>query len=135
MKKKAYAKPMLISETFVPQEYVAACANESSYVGYCDISGPVYLDTNGNGVFDPGIINGDSPRREYTNTACGRKYESQTKPHINAFVVEGLESNWVWDNILSGHYEYSWTSCTPVFNYENVHVTQHIDETLHHNVS
>lgn len=47
-----------------------------------------------------------------------KKYESTTKPHINAFVVRPFEHNAI-----------------PVFNYNNVHVTQHIDETLHHNVS
>ena len=39
MKKKVYAKPTLIGEEFVPNEYVAACENPTSYVGYCDISG------------------------------------------------------------------------------------------------
>ena len=48
MKKKVYAKPTLIGEEFVPNEYVAACENPTSYVGYCDISGDVYLDTNEN---------------------------------------------------------------------------------------
>lgn len=38
MKKKVYAKPTLIGEEFVPNEYVAACENPTSYVGYCDIS-------------------------------------------------------------------------------------------------
>ena len=132
MKKKVYEKPMLISEAFISNEYVAACQNPSSYVGYCDISGPVYLDTNGNGIFDPGGDNGDSVWREYTNEACGEKYESTIKPKINAFVVSGFESEWNWS---SGHFEYTWDTAIPVFNYRNVHVTQHIDETLHHNVS
>ena len=48
MKKKVYAKPTLIGEEFVPNEYVAACENPTSYVGYCDISSMVYLDTNEN---------------------------------------------------------------------------------------
>ena len=134
MKKKVYEKPMLISEAFISNEYVAACQNPSSYVGYCDISGDVYLDTNRNGIFDPGGDNGDSVYREYTNEACGEKYESTTKPKINAFVVRGFEKKWVWDP-FPGHYECTWDSEIPVFNYRNVHVTQHIDETLHHNVS
>lgn len=113
MKKKVYAKPTLIGEEFVPNEYVAACENPTSYVGYCDISGRVYLDTNENQQYDPGI-----DKYEYFNIACNEKYESTTKPHINAFVVRPFEHNAI-----------------PVFNYNNVHVTQHIDETLHHNVS
>lgn len=134
MKKKVYEKPMLISEAFISNEYVAACQNPSSYVGYCDISGPVYLDTNGNGIFDPGGDNGDSVWREYTNTACGEKYESTIKPKINAFVVSGFKAIWESDPYprVVG---YTWDSAIPVFNYKNVHVTQHIDETLHHNVS
>ena len=78
MKKKVYAKPTLIGEEFVPNEYVAACENPTSYVGYCDISGMVYLDTNENQQYDPGI-----DKYEYFNTACNEKYESTTKPHIN----------------------------------------------------
>lgn len=137
MKKKVYEKPMLISEAFISNEYVAACQNPSSYVGYCDISGDVYLDTNGNGLFDPGGNNGDSERPRYTNTACHEKYESTIKPEINAFVVSGFDRKWVVDQLLplKGHYEYTWDTVTPVFNYRNVHVTQHIDETLHYNVS
>ena len=131
MKKKVYEKPMLISEAFISNEYVAACQNPSSFVGYCDISGDVYLDTNENGIFDPGGKKGDSVRREYTNRACGEKYESRIKPEINAFVVSGFK--WVPDGLFSGHW--AWDSATPVFNYNNVHVTQQIDETLHHNVS
>ncbi|WP_300949439.1 hypothetical protein [Phocaeicola sartorii] len=119
MKKKVYAKPTLIGEEFVPNEYVAACENPTSYVGYCDISGNVYLDTNENQQFDPGI-----DKYKYSNTACNEKYESTTKPHINAFVVSKY---WNWSK-----WEYN---AIPVFNYNNVHVTQHIDETLHHNVS
>ena len=121
MKKKVYAKPTLIGEEFVPNEYVAACENPTSYVGYCDISGDVYLDTNENQQYDPGI-----DKYEYFNTACNEKYESTTKPHINAFVVSKY---WNWSK---RHWEYT---AIPVFNYNNVHVTQHIDETLHHNVS
>lgn len=131
MKKKVYEKPMLISEAFISNEYVAACENSSSYVGYCDISGDVFLDTNKNGRFDPGGVKGDHPWPRYTNTACHEKYESTTKPEINAFVVSGFERK---GNILSG-YDYTWDTVTPVFNYNNVHVTQHIDKTLHHNVS
>lgn len=122
MKKKVYAKPTLIGEEFVPNEYVAACENPTSYVGYCDISGDVYLDTNENQQFDPEI----DIYKKYRNTACNEKYESTTKPHINAFVVSKY---WIWSK---RHWEYN---AIPVFNYNNVHVTQHIDETLHHNVS
>lgn len=34
MKKKVYEKPMLISEAFIPNEYVAACAENPGYTKY-----------------------------------------------------------------------------------------------------
>ncbi len=34
MKKKVYEKPMLISEAFIPNEYVAACAEDPGYTKY-----------------------------------------------------------------------------------------------------
>lgn len=53
---------MLQTEVFEANEYIAAC-----YTGVCDISGEVFLDSNGNGVYDRGI---DS--RKYYNEACGQ---------------------------------------------------------------
>ena len=50
MGKRVYNKPMLITEAFVPQEYVAACTNESGviYKFACDASkGSLYLEDNG----------------------------------------------------------------------------------------
>lgn len=41
---------MLQTEVFEANEYIAAC-----YTGVCDISGEVFLDSNGNGVYDRGI--------------------------------------------------------------------------------
>lgn len=123
--KKAYVKPAIETETFVANRCVAACENPSSYVGYCDISGYVYADSNNNGQYDEG-----RDRYLYYNTACDRMYESQEQPHFNAFVVE---KHWVWDGFWEGgHWE---TEVTRVFNYERVHVTQHIDPVKHYNVS
>lgn len=52
MAKKAYSKPMLKSEAFVPQSYVAACGDTNKvYKFTCDatggIIGLVYQETNG----------------------------------------------------------------------------------------
>lgn len=52
MAKKAYSKPMLKSEAFVPQSYVAACGDSGTdYYFTCDAgggaSGNVWLETNG----------------------------------------------------------------------------------------
>ena len=121
------------SEAFVPNQFVAACENPSSYVGYCDISGPVYMDTNNNGVYDDGI-----DEYKYTNDACNQMYESQTQPHFNAFVVDREWISGHWEGGWNGHWvEGHWqvNSATPVFNYMGVHVTQHIDTQMHYNVS
>ena len=132
--KKAYVKPSMESEAFVVNQSVAACENPSSYVGYCDISGSVYMDTNNNGVYDDG-----KDEYKYTNTACNQMYESQTQPHFNAFVVdrEWIPGHWTgWPFVsewVEGHYQVN--SVTPVFNYMGVHVTQHIDTNKHYNVS
>ena len=66
---------MLQTEVFEANEYIAAC-----YTGVCDISGEVFLDSNGNGVYDRGI---DS--RKYYNEACGQQYsitgQDSVMPH------------------------------------------------------
>ena len=140
MEKRNYVKPILNSETFLSSEYISACKYEISYVGYCNISGDVYLDTNGNETFDPGI-----DQYKYGNTACDEKYESSTQPHTNAFVVEGFKKTTKYcDNPdkYTGHYshncetiEYSYTKATPVFNYKDYHVTANYDSNPHKNVS
>lgn len=134
--KKAYVKPTVESEAFVANRCVAACENPSSYVGYCDISGRVYADSNNSGQYEDGI-----DQFIYTNTACNQMYESQVQPHFNAFVVD---REWIprhWEGgfpiVGGGHWvEGHWqiNSATPVFNYDD-HVTQHIDPVRHYNVS
>lgn len=59
MAKKVYSKPMLKSEAFVPQSYVAACGDSGTdYYFTCDAgggrSGEVWLETNGK----PGLQTG-----------------------------------------------------------------------------
>ena len=133
--KKAYVKPSMESEAFVPNEYITACHNDVSYVGKCDITGYVFNDTNGNGVYDAGIDEYD-----YKNTACDERYESSVQPHVNAFVFS--ERRWVDGGRLErGHYEGVGTS-TGVFHYQSYdwwstdnHVTANIDTRVHQNVS
>lgn len=60
MAKKAYSKPMLKSEAFVPQSYVAACgASGTDYYFTCDAGGgqwgKVWLETNGKPGLQTGI--------------------------------------------------------------------------------
>lgn len=50
--KRVYSKPILESETFIPQNYIAACGDSGTvYKFTCDagggVSGNVYLETNG----------------------------------------------------------------------------------------
>lgn len=50
--KKEYVRPMMISEAFVANEYVATC-----YSGVCDVNCDdfyIWNDTNGNGEYDNG---------------------------------------------------------------------------------
>lgn len=90
---------MLQTEVFEANEYIAAC-----YTGVCDISGEVFSDSNGNGVYDRGI---DS--RKYYNEACGQQYsitgQDSVMPTKNAFVVD-------W-----------FGNATPVWNFDDYHVT------------
>ena len=133
--KKAYVKPSMESEAFVPNEYITACHNDVSYVGKCDISGYVFNDTNGNGVYDAGIDEYD-----YRNKACDERYESSVQPHVNAFVFS--ERRWVdGGRGERGHYEGVGTP-TGVFHYQSYdwwstdnHVTANIDTRVHQNVS
>lgn len=53
MKKKVYEKPMLTTEEFVPQSYVASCLGINTWLIKCNVPyGYGYIDTNGNGKFD-----------------------------------------------------------------------------------
>ena len=107
---KDYVRPMMKSEVFAANEYISAC-----YSGNCNISGAVYMDTNGNGNYDEGI-----DKYKYTNSACRESFTvtgaSSPEPKANAFVVK---REWVWDGFLDGHWE---TEATPVYNFNNVHV-------------
>lgn len=103
--KKAWSAPLLQTEVFEANEYIAAC-----YTGVCDISGEVFLDSNGNGVYDRGI---DS--RKYYNEACGQQYsitgQDSVMPAKNAFVVD-------W-----------FGNATPVWNFDDYHVTTTLSRT------
>lgn len=56
MKKKVYAKPTLIGEEFVPNEYVAACEGVVTWTINCNVpNGYGYIDNNNNGRYDKKI--------------------------------------------------------------------------------
>lgn len=82
-KKKTYVKPVMESETFVPQTYVAACGDENKvYKFVCDagggVSGNVYVDSNKNGrydIFDDKELTGWILQSYH---ACGKTHEAPT---------------------------------------------------------
>lgn len=125
--KKAYIKPVLESETFVPQEYVSKCEYEYSYKGKCDISGYVFTDNNGNGIYDE-----KTDSYKYENTACNGYFESDVKPHVNAFIF--TDRKWVKTGLWEGYYVGRGTM-TPIYNFKDTHANANIDETVRHNVS
>lgn len=93
MEKKAYVKPVMESETFVPQTYIAACGDENKvYKFVCDAGGgtpgTVYEDSNHNGKWD---LLDDKALTGYiipTYHACGQTHEAPTDDEfINGFYL------------------------------------------------
>lgn len=110
--KMRWEEPRIEVQKFIPNEYVAAC-----YYGNCNISGQVFMDTNHNGQYDV-----DVDKYKYTNDACGHYFsvtgQDSPQPQANAFVVERV---WVRDWRGRGHWEVR--SATPVYNFDDVHVS------------
>ena len=74
--KKAYVKPSMESETFVPQTYVAACGDEHKvYEFKCDatggVLGMVYQETNGEDGLQIKLWGGDTMLTPFGYHACG----------------------------------------------------------------
>lgn len=121
LNKRMYIKPVLESETFVPQNYIAACGDLNKvYKFKCDAgggkSGSVYLETNGKKGLQTGW-GGDQYLSGYH--ACGTTHEAKTT-----------------DDFLDGYYvTSSWfggTKTTPVIvwrgpNNDNTHCTENLD--------
>lgn len=121
LNKRMYIKPVLESETFVPQNYIAACHDINKvYKFKCDAgggrSGSVYLETNGT----PGLQTGWGGDRYLSGYhACGTTHEAKTT-----------------DDFLDGYYvTSSWfggTKTTPVIvlrgpHNNNTHCTENLD--------
>ena len=103
MAKKVYSKPMLKSEAFVPQSYVAACGDSGPvYKFTCDAgvsTGDYYVieDTNNNGVLDGswksgflGLLywSGDDKYRAGYHPCRKTHDASTTDEFINGFMTE-----------------------------------------------
>lgn len=121
LNKRMYIKPVLESETFVPQNYIAACGDLNKvYKFKCDAGGGrygyVYLETNG----QPGLQTGWRGDRYLSDYhACGTTHEASTK-----------------DEFLDGYYVtssgFGGTKTTPVIvfrgpNKDNTHCTENLD--------
>ena len=130
-KKKAYVKPSMESETFVPNTYVAACGDSGTvYKFKCDAgggeSGTVYLETNGK----PGLQTGWGGDRSLGGYhACGTTHEADSdNAFLNGYYVT---KEWVQDGWFpfDGHYEDVVTDVIvwrgPYNN--NVHCTTNLD--------
>lgn len=81
--KKVYIKPVLESENFVPQSYVAACGDINKvYKFVCDAGGGaegnVYEDSNHNGRYDLFTDRELTGWILKTYHACGKTHEAPT---------------------------------------------------------
>lgn len=125
--KRMYIKPVLESETFVPQNYIAACGDSGTvYKFTCDagggVSGNVYLETNG----EPGLQtgwNGDRSLGGYH--ACGSTHEAESTDDF----LDGYYVTQKWVGGWGGHYE---TETTRVIVWrgpygDNTHCTTNLD--------
>lgn len=121
--KRVYSKPILESETFIPQNYIAACGDSGTvYKFTCDagggVPGDVYLETNGREGYQKGFLGffGDKYLSSYH--ACGITHEaSTTDDFLDGYYITG-----------SGRYQ----KVIPVKvwrgpNNDNTHCTENID--------
>ena len=85
--KRAYVKPTMESEAFVASEYIAVCTG-ATYDAWCNHSGYIFHDDNGNGIIDRG------DDYIYRNDACGEHYRSEEMPEFNALAFNGDQVEW-----------------------------------------
>lgn len=119
--KRVYSKPILESETFVPQVHIAACGESGkTYKFTCDagggVSGSVYLETNGTEGLQTGR-GGDRYLSGYH--ACGTTHEADSEDDF-------LEGYYVTSSWLGG------TKVIPVIVWrgphnDNTHCTTNLD--------
>lgn len=111
MRKKSYVKPILNSEEFVPQEYVAACEDNKiiGYKGVCDKTGYIFHDKGTIGTYEERTDNLVSdglelilgPSAAY-NSECSDTVITTERPTFNAWCFEEVE---LVGNGLSSYYK------------------------------
>ena len=141
MKKRIYEKPLMVVETFVPQEYVATCEHSTSgagnYLFACNAgmknghnypSGIIYKDTNGNRQFDlgegPWSLGGD--QRLGAFNACNKKHESPTTDEYSYGFFVPCDYN-DWTGIV---YNVQYDKVFPVMIWQgdgDLHATEDLD--------
>lgn len=130
MEKRKYEKPMLISEAFIPNEYVAACEHSASGAGLykfvCDAGrgkkGDIFLE------------NGENLTRDFLwNT---RYYHACNKAH-QAPTTDEFEKGYFYAN--GGNDKVEGYTPTPVIIWRgdgNIHATENLNQdTWEKNVS
>lgn len=133
LNKRMYIKPVLESETFVPQNYIAACGDLNKvYKFKCDagggVSGSVYLETNGKEGLQTGW-GGDRYLSGYH--ACGSTHEAKsTDAFLNGYYVT-TDKVWVPGGWFGGHWEEKKVT-TPVIVWrgpdnDNTHCTENLN--------
>ena len=97
MAKKAYSKPMLKSEAFVPQSYVAACGDPNKvYKFTCNatggIFGVVFQETNGQDGLQVRFFGGDTLIASSYH-ACDITHEAPaTDSFYDGYYVTGIDA-------------------------------------------
>ena len=129
MAKKAYSKPMLKSEAFVPQSYVAACGDTNKvYKFTCDApGGPLYYfpDKPASGA-QPTV--GSKGTRIGSYNPCGEYHEADTQSGFYwGYVDYGGDSFWDSRNykLDEGELVIVWRG----ENGRNGHATKQLDMT------
>ena len=128
IKMRQYVKPLMESELYAANEYVAACGDSgTTYKFTCDAgggkSGTVYLETNG----VPGLQTGRKGDRYLSGYhACGTTHEADSDDDFleGYYVTEEYIGWWPF-----GHYE---KTTTPVIVWRgphnnNTHCTTNLD--------
>lgn len=124
-KLKEYRRPYMVVETFVPNEFVAACVKK--YLTW--VQGQFGLDLNGNGHYDayedretgPKYVGGSYPVNQILNGKfeilnSGRYYNDEVKAYfyvgpgeLDTRVIEGQT------DLTSDYYNYSKYNFTPLY--------------------
>lgn len=122
--KKAYIKPILESETFIPQSYCKACESGVTYWFECDAGShipglnTVYEESNGIDGLQTGK-NGDEVR-SYSYHACNTRHEvRKNETFLKGYIVQ---------HHIFGGYDETFDVLIWTDHGTNTHCTTELDE-------